>query len=176
MLSQLGDAIEEGCDWTNAEWLYWLQYMREVADWAGLQTIKVVLLRTFAPEDVYAQILSFPKHGYLQVKLNRNWRDYHPWRQRASLTHEVLHFIVASLARIYTSVSELVGVLLYENMQKNADYEEERAVAHLTTLLVLSAPLPPNVYIPPYTLTSALEASRARPIAPDIGKATGRSS
>lgn len=119
-----------------AAWVTQAQGVMGLAHW------DVTLSRDNASEDAWADIEPHSQATNATLRLGREFFTLPPVRQRAYLTHELVHLGLCRVDQMVDTLEDANGAVWWSGFSPNFDNELERAVDWVANILAPRLPLP----------------------------------
>lgn len=118
------------------EWLQMAMQVLLIKDW------EIVVSRDAADIDAHADIEVSSQKNYADLRVQRDFFDQTPEKQRLILVHELGHVINARADQVFESLAKPLGEIAWAVLEPNYLDATERAVEHWANIVAPNLPLP----------------------------------
>jgi len=123
--------------WTALEnWLEDAKVAFQIQDW------EIVVLRDAAEIDAHADIDVSTQRNSAQLRVQRDFFDLTPEKQRLVLCHELGHIITSRADNVVESLEHVLGKMSWSTFDPNYVDASERMVEHYARIIAPTMPLP----------------------------------
>ena len=118
------------------EWIKDAQAFMNIAHW------EVSVQRDAAELDAWADIAPHSQAFTADLRVSHDFWKQSPEKQRAVLTHELTHLIMAHADRTVDNLEDALGKLAWAAFSPQYEDASERATEHVALLIASQLPLP----------------------------------
>lgn len=118
------------------DWVVTAQRHLNIEQW------DITIGQAAAESDAWADIMPHIQAESAELRLSHDFWHQTLDKQRAILTHELLHLITCRTDQVFESLEEPMGKVLFAVLEPQYDNASERAVDHIALLIAPILPMP----------------------------------